>query len=111
MSGSSEKTEKSDKKAAKSTGIQQPTGATDLRARVPGMTDDALATLQSNARRMLETGNNAQRNMATDLIPVIESELADRKAKKLAAHPPRKTATPKVRKVKAVKEAKEDSGE
>jgi hypothetical protein len=97
MSGSSEK---SDKKAAKQ-GTVHPSGATDLRARVPGMTDDALATLHVNARKMLDTGNAAQRSMATDLIPVIEGEQAERKAKKLASQPARK---PPVRKAKAAKQ-------
>ncbi len=90
MSGSGDKGDKpeKDKKAAK-TGAPLPSGATDLRARVPTMTDDALATLQTNARRMLNAGNTAQRTAATDLLPVIETELADRKAKKLAAQPAR----------------------
>src|SRR5258706_14512778 len=96
MSGSSEKSEKSDKKAKAASTL--PTGATDLRARVPTMPDDALATLLGNARRMLEGGNAAQKTAAGDLIPVIESEVAERKAKKLASMPVRKVG---VRKAKA----------
>jgi hypothetical protein len=104
MSGSSDK---SDKKYAKP--AAHPSGATDLRARVPAMTDDALATLQANARRMLDTGNAAQRNAATDLIPVIEGEIADRRAKKVAAQPARKAAAAaKVRKAKAAKPEADD---
>jgi hypothetical protein len=109
MSG--DKSDKSDKKAAKAAATPtQPTGAADLRSRVPAMMDDALNTLLANARRVLETGNTPQRNMATDLIPVIERELADRKAKKLAAHPPRKAAA-KPRKPKVAKAEKEDDGD
>jgi hypothetical protein len=104
MSGPSEKSEKSEKKAKAAAGLALPTGATDLRSRVPGMTDDALVTLQANARRMLEGGNAAQKTAAGDLIPVIEGELAERKAKKLASQPARKTAAPKVRKTKAPKD-------
>ena len=98
MSGSS------DKKSAKSGGVPQPAGAADLRSRVPAMTDEALNTLQANARRLVDTGSNAQRIAATELIPVIEAELAERKAKKLASQPtrkapaaskPRKTVKPK----------------
>jgi len=100
MSGSSEKSEKSEKKAkaaAAAAGIALPTGATDLRARVPAMADDALATLLGNARRMLASGNAAQKAAAGDLIPVIESEVAERKAKKLAAAPARKAAAKKAK--------------
>ena len=90
-------------------GTAHPPGAADLRSRVPAMTDDALMTLQANARRLLETGSNAQRNAATDLIPVIDSELAARRAKKLAAGPARKSAAAKPRKVKKPKEDKEEA--
>ena len=102
MSGSS------DKKGAKS-GAAQPAGAADLRSRVPAMADDALSTLLANARRLIDSGSNAQRLAATDLIPVIESEQAERKAKKLASQPARKTsAAPKPHKAKKPKEEKED---
>jgi hypothetical protein len=98
MSGSSdkpEKSEKADKKAKPS--IPLPTGAADLRSRVPAMADDALVTLQGNAKRMLTSGNAAQKTAAGDLLPVIETELADRKAKKLAAMPARKVGARKAK--------------
>jgi hypothetical protein len=99
MSGPSDKPEKSEKadKKAKPHGIPLPTGATDLRSRVPDMADDALATLQVNAKKMLASGNAAQKAMAGDLLPVIEAEIADRKAKKAAATPARKPPTRKVK--------------
>ena len=99
----------SDKKSAK-TSAAPPAGAADLRSRVPAMLDDALTTLLANARRLIDTGSNAQRLAATDLIPVIEAELADRRAKKLAAQPARKAraATPKVRKPKKPKDEDEE---
>ena len=97
----------SDKKGAK-TGAALPAGAADLRSRVPAMADDALSTLLANARRLIDSGSNAQRLAATDLIPVIESEQAERKAKKLASQPARKTAAPKARKAKKPKEEKEE---
>ena len=90
MSGSSdkgEKSEKADKKAKAASGMPLPTGATDLRSRVPGMADDALVTLQGNAQRMLTSGNAAQKAAAGELLPVIEAELNERKAKKAAAAP------------------------
>ena len=61
------------------------------------MADDALANLQTNAKRMLTSGNAAQKAAAGDLLPVIETELADRKAKKLAAMPARKPPTRKAK--------------
>lgn len=64
-----------------------PRGAVDLRDRVPGMADDALATLKVNAQRMKETGNAQQRGMAEDLLPVVEAELARRRAEKAASAP------------------------
>jgi hypothetical protein len=104
MSGSS------DKKSAKAGAVHHPAGAADLRSRVPAMTDDALNTLQTNARRLLDTGSNAQRIAATELIPVIESELAERKAKKIASQPARKaSAGAKLRKPKKPKEKEEEA--
>ena len=94
----------SDSKKSVKPGMAHPAGAADLRSRVPAMTDDALVTLHANARRLLETGSNAQRNAATDLIPVIEGELAQRRAKKLAAQPARKLAAAKPRKIKKPKD-------
>lgn len=62
--------------------------------RLPGMSDNELATLRSNAERLLQTGVAKQKNEAERLIPLIHAEQAERRAK---APPPRvrKTATPK----------------
>ncbi len=57
----------------------------DLRARVPQMADDALNSLLANARRLIDAGSKIQRAGAGDLIPVIEAELAERAAAKVAA--------------------------
>ena len=62
----------------------------DLRDRVPQMTDDALATLNANALRLKEQGTVVQRTAASDLLPVIATELAERRAFKLANPPPKK---------------------
>jgi hypothetical protein len=57
----------------------------DLRDRVPQMDDKALATLHANAVRLKESGANArQRASASDLLPVIEAELAARREHKRA---------------------------
>jgi hypothetical protein len=67
----------------------------DLRARVPQMSDDALATLLANARRLADSGSKMQRTGAADLIPVIEAQLAERGAAKAAAAAAKKAATKK----------------
>ena len=74
----------------------------DLRDRVPTMADDALASLRVNALRLKETGNAIQRNSATQLLPVVEAELADRKEKKKASMPPK---APRVSKKKPAAKA------
>ncbi len=74
----------------------------DLRARVPQMSDDALNTLLANARRLVDSGSKMQRASATDLIPVVEAELAERGAVKAAAAAAKKAAVKKMKvKVKA----------
>ena len=64
----------------------------DLRERVPQMSDDALATLASNARRLLESGSKKQQGSAADLMPVLEAELASRRAAKEEAAAAKKAA-------------------
>ena len=54
----------------------------DLRERVPEMTDDALATLFVNAQRLIESGSKRQQASAADLMPVLEAEIAARRAVK-----------------------------
>lgn len=67
----------------------------DLRARVPQMTDSALTTLLDNARRLLEAGSKVQRATAAELIPVVEAELAERRAAKAATAATKKVSVKK----------------
>lgn len=69
----------------------------DLRTRVPQMTDDALETLLGNAQRLIDSGSKLQRAGATDLIPVIEAELAERAAAKVAAAAAKKASAKKTK--------------
>lgn len=79
---------------------------TDLRTRVPQMADDALVSLRVNALRLSESGSALQRVAATQLLPVVDAEIAERKAAKKAAAPPK---APRVSKKKAApKPEKED---
>jgi hypothetical protein len=56
----------------------------DLAEKIPGMSDDALQTLASNARRLVTDGTAAQQNDARSLMPAIDAELATRRDAKLA---------------------------
>lgn len=85
---------------------QKPAGpGAALIARVPTLSDPELASLNANAQRLKDSGNAQQRVAAAAVLPVIEAEIADRRAKKLAAMPakaarakkkaPAKAAAPK----------------
>jgi hypothetical protein len=80
----------------------------DLRDRVPGMEDAALATLRTNAVRLTTEGNAKQRVAAADLLPVIEAELEKRRAEKRASAPAKAVRAVK-KKVKVVAEAEADA--
>ncbi|MBC6982763.1 hypothetical protein H8B08_13510 [Caulobacter sp. 17J80-11] len=63
--------------------------------RLPGMDLKDLATLRANAVRLQSSGVPSQQAAATDLLPLIDAELAGRKAAKAPA------ATKSTRKTKA----------
>lgn len=48
---------------------------------IPSLEAKALATLRDNALRLQQTGTPRQRAEAEALMPAIDAELADRKAK------------------------------
>jgi hypothetical protein len=52
---------------------------------LPTMEDTALATLHTNAERLLEAGTSAQQTAAAALMPSIKAELAARAAAQAAA--------------------------
>lgn len=66
---------------------------------IPGMDDTQLKTLRANAVRLQTEGDTAKQAAATEILPVIDGEMAERAAKnpKLAPKPraKRKTAAPK----------------
>jgi hypothetical protein len=49
--------------------------------RIPGYSDKELATLRANAARLSASGNPRQRAEAERLLPLVDAELAGRKAK------------------------------
>lgn len=68
---------------------------TPLADMIPAMTDADLVTLRANAARLVEHGASTQVIAASDIIPVIDTEIARRVALPKAAKPPVKRAAPK----------------
>lgn len=64
-----------------------------IEERIPALSDKDLATLQDNALRLQQTGVAKQKNEAERILPLIEAELAERRARKPA--PVRKAAAPR----------------
>lgn len=75
----------------------------DLLTKLPEMSDDALANLRTNAKRLQQTGTPAQRSDAAALLPAVEAEIGSRRLAKVragrsvrpSATRPAKTAKPK----------------
>ncbi len=53
--------------------------------KIPQMTDTDLATLLTNAQRLVGSGTVAQRSAAGEVIPVVQGELAARRKARLDA--------------------------
>jgi len=66
----------------------------DLITKLPEMTDDALANLRTNAKRLEQSGTPSQRSNAAALLPAVEAEIG---ARRLAKVKPPRTSAPKVR--------------
>lgn len=66
--------------------------------RIPDMSDKDLATLLANARRLAESEEGRRKEAAVALVPLIEAELDDRRARAPARPAPvRKTPVRKSR--------------
>ena len=68
---------------------------TPLADMIPAMTDADLVTLRANAARLVEHGASTQVIAASDIIPVIDTEVIRRAALPKAAAPVKKRAAPK----------------
>ena len=55
----------------------------DMLAKLPEMSDDALANLRSNAKRLQQTGTPAQKSDAAVLLPAVEAEIGARRLAKI----------------------------
>ena len=53
----------------------------DLATRLPSMTDQQLATMLGNAERLGQAGTNKQKGEAERLLPLIQAEIEERKAR------------------------------
>ena len=63
--------------------------------RIPGFSDKELGSFHDNVRRLAQTGSTAQRAEAERLMPLIDAELAERKAKAPVRTPPVRKAAAK----------------
>jgi hypothetical protein len=85
----------------------------DMITRLPEMSDDALANLRTNAKRLEQSGTAAQKSNAAALLPAVEAEIGARRLAKVKAtrSPSAKPRTKAPRKVKSTKsEAAADAG-
>jgi hypothetical protein len=57
----------------------------DLLAKLPDMSDDALANLRTNAKRLQLSGTATQRTDAAALLPAVEAEIGARRLAKVKA--------------------------
>ena len=57
---------------------------THILTKIPGMPDEDLATLHSNAERLERSGTGAQQKSATALLPAVRAEIQARQEAKLA---------------------------
>ena len=77
----------------------------DFLTKLPEMSDDALANLRTNAKRLQNSGTAAQRSDAATLLPAVEAEIGARRLAKVktARSAPRKERPPASRSAKRTK--------
>jgi hypothetical protein len=82
----------------------------DMITKLPEMSDDALANLRSNAKRLQRSGTPVQQTNAASLLPAVEAEIGARRLAKVKAT---RSATPKegTRAPRSVKRPKRESAE
>lgn len=74
---------------------------TPLADRIPAMTDPDLVTLRANAARLVAHGASTQVIAASDILPIIDAEMARRAALPKPAAAPKKRAPAKKKPVPA----------
>ena len=53
----------------------------DMATKLPSMTDQQLTTMLGNAERLGHAGTNKQKTEAARLMPLIQAEIDDRRAR------------------------------
>ena len=82
----------------------------DMITKLPEMSDDALANLRTNAKRLQLSGTPSQQSDATVLLPAVEAELGARRLARVKAA--RTVAVkPRARRARATKEPADAVGE
>lgn len=66
-----------------------------LLERIPTLSDEEVANLLANARRLVETGNDAQRVAAEGLLPALEEEDGARRQARVERAKEKRAATRK----------------
>ena len=69
--------------------------------KIPTLTDAEVINLLANARRLQETGDARRQAAATELLPALEQEAAQRQAERSAAAQLKRAAARKPRTVAA----------
>lgn len=72
-----------------------------LLERIPAMSDEEVVNLLTNARRLSETGNEAQQAAAAGLLPALETEAESRKTARTERAAAKRAATRKLPKTVA----------
>ena len=80
----------------------------DMITKLPEMSDDALANLRTNAKRLQQSGTPGQRSDAAVLLPAVEAEIGARRLAKVKAT---RSTTPKTptKASRSVKSPKRDA--
>ncbi|HYG90619.1 MAG TPA: hypothetical protein VD978_30675 [Azospirillum sp.] len=63
----------------------------DLIEKLPGLADDDLGTLVTNAERLAHSGTPKQQKAAQAMLPAIQAEVDARRERKAAMAPPKRT--------------------
>lgn len=53
----------------------------DMAEKIPSMTDQQLAIMLGNAERLGQAGNKKQKGQVAHLMPLIQAEIDDRRAR------------------------------
>lgn len=61
--------------------------------RIPSLSDDEVANLLANARRLSETGDEKKQAAAAELLPALEAEYASRRDVRLEQAKAKRAAT------------------